>query len=72
MEAPKIDKHDERWSGYFKGEKEAQDHLDSELKHLSKDNLIISARKELNIKGKAFNGLLLYRFFVKTAEKDNT
>jgi len=72
MDAPKVDKHDERWSGYFKSEKEAQEHLEYELKQLSKSNLILSAKKELNIKGKAFNGLLLYKFIVKTAEKDNT
>ena len=34
MEAPKIDKHNEKWCGYFKNEDEAQKHLENELKNL--------------------------------------
>jgi hypothetical protein len=67
MEAPKVDKHNEKWCGYFKNEDEAQKHLDEQLNHLSEDNLIISAKKEFG--NAKVHGLLLYKFTVITADK---
>ena len=68
MEAPKIDKHNEKWCGYFKNEDEAQKHLENELKNLCEDNLlIISAQKEFG--NAKVHGLLLYKFTVITADK---
>jgi hypothetical protein len=68
MEAPKIDKNSDKWCGYFKNETEARKHFDHELKHLSIDKLIVSAKMEL-CNAKVAN-LILYKFSVITANKD--
>jgi hypothetical protein len=68
MDAPKVDKHNEKWCGYFKNENEAQKHLQQQLSHLGENNLILSAKMEFG--DAKVNGLFLYKFNVITADKD--
>jgi hypothetical protein len=69
MHAPKVDKHNEKWCGYFKNKEAAQVHFDEQLKHMSRDNLIVSAKMEYG--NASVHGLLLYKFAVITADKNN-
>jgi len=65
----------EKWSGYFKTENDAQIHLEKQLISLSKGKLVISAKKELVLNNKTksndveCHGLHLYKFTVITSKK---
>ena len=56
-----------KWSGFFSSDDVAQEHLEQKTLILYKNKLIVSAKKEFQLK-KSKN-LLLYKFTVVTADK---
>lgn len=74
MEAKKTN-YNEKWCGYFKDDIAAESHLKHEVDNLSKNLLIVSAKKELvpderhHKKDVECHGLYLYKFTVVTASK---
>jgi hypothetical protein len=58
----------EKWSGFYKTAKEAEESLQKELNTMSLKKLIVSAKKELIVQDK--NAMLLYKFTVVTSVKN--
>lgn len=58
----------EKWSGFYKTEKEAEESLQKQVGIMSLKKLIVSAKKELIVQKK--NTMLLYKFTVVTAAKE--
>jgi hypothetical protein len=56
-----------KWSGFFANDDAAQEHLEQKNILISRTKLIVSSKKESQLK-KSHN-LLLYKFTVVTAEK---
>jgi len=56
-----------KWSGFFPSEDVAQEHLEQKILLISRAKLIVSSKKEFQLK--RTHDLLLYKFTVVTAEK---
>lgn len=56
-----------KWSGFFASDDAAQEHLEQKILILSKAKLIVSSKKEFQLKRS--HDLLLYKFTVITADK---
>jgi len=56
-----------KWSGFFVDGDAAQKHLEQKLLLVSRGKLIVSAKKEFQLKRS--KDLLLYKFTVVTADK---
>ena len=66
--APKTNPNLFNWSGFFKTEEEAEKDLQQKVKLIVKkyNKIIVSAKKELQVKGKKCHDLLLYKFTIIT------
>jgi hypothetical protein len=58
----------EKWSGFYKTEKEAEESLQKQVSIMSLKKLSVSAKKELIFQKK--NPMLLYKFTVVTSVKN--
>jgi len=82
---PPPDHNKECWSGFFKSDEDAQKELERILSRLTEKKIIISAKKELQVrkpsnelvhklkdiqKSTITKGMLLYKFTIITAEKN--
>jgi hypothetical protein len=56
-----------KWSGFVENDEKAQEHLEQKLLIISKSKLIVSSKKEFQLKRS--NNLLLFKFTVITADK---
>lgn len=56
-----------KWSGFFTSEDAAQEHLAQKILIISKAKLIVSSKKEFQLKRS--RDLLLFKFTVITADK---
>ena len=56
-----------KWSGFFANDDVAQEHLGQKVLLISKGKLIVSSKKEFQLKRS--HDLLLYKFTVVTSDK---
>lgn len=67
MDAPKYDSNIIKWSGFYKTPDEAEAILQQKKILLSKEKLIVTAKKEAT-NGQS-HGLFLFKFTIITADK---